>query len=61
MLPCNESEGNNLDFRSGQRMDGPGSGSQKSLETDVNVSSLNLVNNSILRVHDKISSRTSFD
>ena len=61
MLPCNESEGNNLDFRSGQRMDGPGSGSQKSLETDVNVSSLNLVNNSILRVHDKIFSSSSFD
>ena len=42
-------------------VDAPGSGSQESLETDVNVSSLNLVNNSILRVHDKISARTSFD
>lgn len=54
MLHCNEAEGNNLDFWSGQRRDGPGSEPQKSLETDVNVSSLNLVNNSILGVQDKI-------
>ena len=55
MLHCNESEGNNLEFHwSGRRRDGLSFKSQKSLETDIDVSSLNLVNNSILRVQDKI-------
>ena len=55
MLDGNGSYGNNLYFHwSGQRRDEPSSRSQKSLETDVDVSSLNLVNISILRVQYKI-------